>query len=336
MIPAIRFAIALPLLAITLLGTAPLRAETAAFDLTKVPLPPGAKRIHADVYSAIYAMDSPADKTTETCAKLLLTQGWEPYGFAGLTRYYKRDGVRLLATIQPEAGRTDRTMITFSSETMSADIPLPPDSEEVQYNNTAKRLGFLSALTPEGVAEFYRKALAPAGWFTRMEKPDKTDFTYAIIFRSPKEEMMQIEMVPTSGKLRATATYQTAEEVAAEKQRVATGMAALKEKLAREAVAPKPKVTLTLPSGTLSKALTKQSLKLNLPAGKAKPAVESLRKELLAAGWKESNATLDPVGGTVQLSRESHTLTIVYLDPGFMPAEITVTPLGLEIELAGR
>lgn len=328
---AIRFAIAL-----ALFGSVPLPAETAAFDLTKIPLPPGAKRIHADAHSAIYAMDASADKTTAACAKLLLSQGWEPYGFAGLTRYYKRDGVRLLATVQPEAGRTDRTMITFSSEALSADIPLPPDAEEVQYNNSSKRLGFLSALTPEGVAEFYRKALAPAGWFTRMEKPDKTDFTSTIIFRNPKEEMIQIEMTPTSGKLRAVATYQTAEEVAAEKQRVAKGMAALKEKLAGEAAAPKPKVTFSLPAGTLSQALTKQALKLNLPAGKAKQAVESLRKQLVAAGWKEMSAALDPVAGTVQLSRESHTLTVVYMDPGFMPAEVTVTPQGVEIELTGE
>lgn len=334
--PALRFATVLFLLAFALPGPLPARAEGAAVDLTKIPVPPGAKRIHADAHSAIYAIDGAADQTTEACAKLLLAQGWEPYGFAGLTRYYKRNGVRLLATIQLEGGRTDRTTITFSSEALSADIPLPPDSEEVQYNNSAKRLGFLSALTPEGVAEFYRKALAPTGWFTKMEKPDKTDFTYTMIFRSPKDEMMEIVMTPTSEKLRTVVTYRTAEEVAAEKQRVATGMAALKDKLARDAAAPKPRVTLTLPSGTLSNALTKQALKLNLPAGKAKPAVESLRKELLAAGWKETHATLDPVGGTVQLSRESHTLTIVYLDPGFMPAEVTVTPLGLEIELAGR
>lgn len=333
MIAALRSAVSLPLLASMLLGSVPMRAENSGLDLTKIPVPPGARRIHADAYSAIYSIDAPADSMREASAKLLAAQGWEPYGSAGLTRYYKRGTTRLLTTIQPEAGKPDRTMITFSGEAMSADIPLPPGTEEVQYTDSAKRLGFLTALSPEGVTEFYRKALAPTGWFTKMPKPEKTDFQYEFIFRSPADEMILINMTPTSGKLRTMVTYSTAEEVAAEKQRVATGMAALKDKLAREASAPKPKVTISLPTGTQSKALTKQDLKLNLPAGKAKSAVESLRDELLASGWKETNASLDPAGGTVNLSRESHSLTILYMDPGFMPAEITVTPLGVEIDL---
>jgi hypothetical protein len=135
---------------------------------------------------------------------------------------------------------------------MSADLPLPPNTEEVQYDDSSKRLGFLAALTPEGVADFYRKALASSGWSTNMEKPVKSDFVYVIIFRSPKDEMIRIEMVPTNEKLRTTVTYSTAEEVAAEKQRAAVGVASLREKLAKEAAAPKPTVTLKLPAGTIS------------------------------------------------------------------------------------
>lgn len=321
----------------TALFTAELvHAEAAGIDLSKIPVPPGAKRIHADAHSAIYSMDKPAEATTDACVKLLLGQGWEPYGSAGNTRYYKRGTTRLLATIQLEGGKTDRSMITYSTEAMSADIPLLPGAEEVQYTDSSKRLGFFSALTPEGVVEYYRKALSPSGWFTKMEKPEKSDFRYEFIFRSPKDEMILIEMTPTEGKLRTTVTYSTAEEVAAEKQRVAAGMAALKEKLAKEASAPKPKVKISLPAGTTSNALTKQDLKLNLPAGKAKSAVESLRKELLASGWKETNATLDAAAGAVNLSRENFTLAITYMDPGFMPAEVTVMPVGIEIELAGK
>lgn len=330
------FVIPLPLVMFTLFGFFSLRAETAGLDLTKLPVPPGAKRIHADAYSAIYSLEAPADETTGACVKLLMAQGWEPYGSAGITRYFKRGTTRLLATIQPEGGGTGRSMISYSSEAMSADIPLPPDTEEVQYNDSDKRLGFLSTLTPEGVTDFYRKSLAPAGWSTTMEKPEKDELTDVIIFRTQKGEMIRIEMKPApEQKLLTTVTYNTAEEVAAEKQRVAAGMAKLREKIAKEAAAPKPKVKISLPAGTISKALIQQTLKLNLPAGKAKPAIESLCKELVASGWKETNKSLDAVAGTVNLSREDQTINMVYMDPGFMPAEVTITPQGFEIELAG-
>lgn len=225
-------------------------------------------------------------------------------------------------------------MISFNSESMATDLPLPPNTEDVQYNDSAKRLSFLAALTPDDVAEFYRKALAPTEWSTTMAKPDKSDFVYSIIFQSPKGEMIRIEMVLTDEKLRTTVLYSAAEEVSDEKQRVAVGMASLREKLAKEAAAPKATVSLKLPTGTTSKALTKTQLKLNLPANKGKAAVEALRKALVSAGWKETAASIAPVGGTVTLTKEDRALTILYMDPGFMPAEITANPSGVEIKLA--
>jgi hypothetical protein len=62
--------------------------------------------------------------------------------------------------------------------------------------------------------------------------------------------------------------------------------------------------------------------------------VEALRKDLLATGWKETASNLEPAGGTVNLTQGDRALTITYLDPGFMPAEITVNPSGVEIQLA--
>jgi len=323
-----------PLMTFVFLGACLSHVIAEDIDLSKLPLPEGAKKVFVDANSAIYSIGTSQSETAEACEKLLLHQGWVPYGFAGNTRYYKRGGTRLLATVQAAVGKPGAAMITFNKEPLSADIPLPPDTEEVQYSDSSKQLGFLTALGPDGVADFYRKALAQSGWSTNMEKPDKTDFVYTIIFRSPTDEMMRIEMTPTSGKLRTMVTYNTAGEVAAERQLVAKGMAAFKEKLAKEASAPKPTVAIALPPSTISKALTSKNLKMNLPANSAKAAVQSLLKDLLAAGWKEATASLESIGGTAQLTLENRTLTIVYIDPGFMPAEVTITPGDVEIKLA--
>ncbi len=335
MIPALRPATVPLLLALAILGAVPWCVGATSLDLAKLPLPRGAKPVSVTEFSAIYAVNAPAEATTQDCEKLLFAQGWEPYGSAGLTRYYKRGTTRLLATVKPEVGRTDRTMITYMAETMAADLPLPPDTEEVQYNDASKRLGFFSNLPPDAVADFYRQALAPAGWSTTMKKPGKSDFKDVIIFRNPENAKVEIEMTAGSGRTYTTVTYSTAEEVAAEKRRVAALLSAHQDKLAKEAAEGAPKVTLPLPAGTISKALTKQNLRLNLPAGQAKAAVETLRQGLLAAGWKEEAGSLEAAAGTLSLRRESHTLNILYMDPGFMPADVTITPVGVEIELTG-
>jgi hypothetical protein len=334
MMPALRSVISHALLACAFLGCVTLYAETTALDLSKLPLPPGTKKVYADANQAIHSTKIAQAETTEACKKLLLEQGWEPYGVADITRYYKRGTTRLLVTVQSSPAQGGSTMITYMGETMSADLPLPPDAEEVQYRD--KQLGFLAALKPEEVADFYRKALAPGGWSTNMEKPVENDFKHVIIFRSDKKEMIRIEMTPTEGKVRSAVLYSTAAEVALEEQKAEKQKAALMGILAKKASTPTPKVSLTLPASTSSKALTKQGLRLNLPASEAKAAVEAMRKELLAAGWKESSASLQAPGGIVSLTQEDRSLNITYLDPGFMAAEISVTPVGVEIELAGK
>jgi len=322
------------LIAIALASPPFLQAEPAAVDLAALPLPPGTKKVYVDSLTAIHATDGPVAATAEALEKLLLGQGWQTYGSAGQTRYYKRGTARLLVTVQAEGAPGKRTMISFGSENMAADLPAPPKVEELQYRD--KRLGFLTAQTSIELADFYRQALAPQGWSTTMEKPAKDDFKDVIIFRSTEKAMIRIEMTPTEGKVRADVMYSTPEEVAAEEKRVAAGMAKLREKLAREAAAPLPKVSLSLPANTGGKALTKSNLKFNLPAGKAKAAVEALRKQLVGAGWKEQSAMLEGPAGTVNLAQENRSLNIVYMDPGFMPAEVTVTPSGVEIELTGK
>jgi len=217
---------------------------------------------------------------------------------------------------------------------MSADLPLPPGAEEVQYADSSKRLGFLTSLAPEGLADFYRQALAPAGWTTTMAKPVKSELDHVIIFRSPEKGKIEVQMRPMEQKLLASVIYSTAAEVEAEEKRAAAQGAAIKEKLAKEAAAPKPKVAIPLPADVVSKALVKNVLKFNVAAGKGKATVESIRKHLTGSGWKEESATLDAAAGLVSFSRDGQTLSIDYMDPGFMPGEVGVKASGVEIEIA--
>jgi hypothetical protein len=314
------------------LGHSP--ASGADFDVSTLPVPKGAQAIAVFPFSATYALTVPPAPAAEECERALTGQGWEPYGSAGETRYFKRGTTRVLATIGIEGGGKGRTMLSYASEAMSADLPLLPGAEGVQYSDVNKTLGFRSSMSPEEIAEWYRKALSTRGWFSKMEKPDKSDFTHEMIYRSPSDEMIRIEMRPAeaAGTLLTTVAYSTAAEVAAERKRVEGQRQALAGKIAAQGQS--AKVVLKLPTETAGRALTGSELKFNLPAGKAKAAVQTMIQSLGSEGWTVSVSSLDGPAGSATLARGEGTLSFVYLDPGFMPAEVTVTPVGIEITLA--
>jgi hypothetical protein len=308
--------------------------HAAPLDLSKLPAPAGSKPLAVFPQTAIYVTEAGVSETVEACAKLFTGQGWVPYGGSGNTRNYKRGTDLLTIMVQSAPGQGGKTTASYTADTMTADIPAPPEAQEIQFSNTTKRLTFFSPRSPDEIAGYYRTALAADGWTTKMEKPDKSDFRFVMIYRHPAKGMLLAEMTPTEGRSLTTVTYSTAEEVAAEQAKAAAQGAAIKAKLAKEAGAPKPKVLIPLPADVVSKALIKNSLKFNVTAGKAKAAVEGIRKQLTGSGWKEENATLDAAAGLVTFSREGQMLSIDYMDPGFMPGEVGVKASGVEIEIS--
>ena len=55
-------------------------------------------------------------------------------------------------------------MISYTSELMSADLPAPPDADELQYADSTKELRFETAGTKDSVVDFYKTTLAKDGW----------------------------------------------------------------------------------------------------------------------------------------------------------------------------
>ncbi len=95
---------------------------------------------------------------------------------------------------------------------------------------------------------------------------------------------------------------------------------------------PLPKVAVTLPDGISGLENKKDEIKFNVGNGKAKAVAEGWRKQFHEAGWKEDVATLDPRAGAVSISQGTEHLSITYTDTGVMPAEVTLSAMGVEIE----
>lgn len=95
-------------------------------DLAKLPLPPGATPLYVGPASAMFVTAASPAETTEVCRKLLQAQGWQPYGTAGDSLQLKQNAIRLNAMISAAPAQAGKTVIQYSSEMLSADLPAPP------------------------------------------------------------------------------------------------------------------------------------------------------------------------------------------------------------------
>jgi len=201
----------------------------------------------------------------------------------------------------------------------------------------------------DAIVDFYRKTLATTGWKSTMDKLVDVDGKPTMIFRNPTKEMITLS-VPYdygSGKLGVSVRFQSAAEIAerdrkrkeaAPKLRAAAEAKAAQEVKEAAELAERnkvPKVAVTLPTDAKDVKQTNDSIKFVVGKGKAKAAVEALRKQFRDVGWKEDVASLERMAGTLLFSKgDGQRVNITYSDTGFMPSEVSVSAMRVEFEAA--
>ena len=314
----------------------------------KLPVPPGAKAVYQGDPTAMYDTEAAVPATADAIRNLFVAQGWVPYGKAGDSDFFKQNAILATVTVSSAPARGGKTMIQYSNQLISSDIPAPQDVEDLRYVDEPPELTFATA-NQDAIVDFYRKTLAAAGWKSTMDKMVDVDGKPTMIFRNPAKEMITLA-VPYdygSGKLGVSVRFQSATELA-ERDRKMKEMAprlraeaeAKAAKEAKEAaeLAEKnkpPKVAVTLPAGAKDVKQTNDSIKFTLGKGKAKAAIESLRGQFRDAGWKEEHASMAAMAGTLSFSKEGGgSVTVTYSDTGFMPTEISLSAFRAELEAA--
>jgi hypothetical protein len=314
----------------------------------KLPVPPGAKAVYQGDSTAMYDTDAAMPVTADAIRNLFVAQGWVPYGKAGDSDYFKQNAILATVTVSSAPARGGKTMIQYSNQLISSDIPAPQDVADLRYVDEPPELTFATA-NQDAVVDFYRKTLAAAGWKSTMEKMVDVDGKPTMIFRNPAKEMITLA-VPYdygSGKLGVSVRFQSATELAeldrkmkemAPRLRAEAEAKAAKEAKEAAELAEKnkpPKVAVTLPAGAKDVKQTNDSIKFTLGKGKAKAAIESLRGQFRDAGWKEEHASMAAMAGTLSFSKEGGgSVTVTYSDTGFMPTEISLSAFRAELEAA--
>jgi hypothetical protein len=313
-------------------------------NLSKLPRPPGTKPVYEGGTAAMYVTDAPVPATVEACRKLILAEGWQPYGTAGDSSYFKQNAIRIGVTIGLAPAQGGKTMISFAGDLMSADLPAPPGAADIRYSGEPTELRFETAADRGAVTDLYRKTLATAGWKATLDKTIKIDENDVMIFRNATHDMLTLSLSPSRrGKMPVSLRHQSAAEIAeldrlikeeAPKLRAqADAKKAEEAKRLDEANKPLPKVAVTLPAEAKSVEQKPDEIKFSVGHGKARAIAETWRKQFRDAGWKEDVALLEAMAGTLSFSKQDQSLTISYTDTGVMPTEVTLSGMRIELEL---
>jgi hypothetical protein len=314
----------------------------------KLPVPPNAKPVYVGDSTAMYEIQAAVAATGDACRDLFVAQGWVPYGTAGDTAMFKQNANLVTATVSSAPAQGGKTMIQYSNQLISADIPAPQGVEDLRYGDEPPELTFETTRNQDVIVDFYRKTLAAAGWKSTMDHMVDVDEKPTMIFRNPAKDMLTLAATGVlRGKLLFSVRFQSAAETAALDRRLKE--AAPKLRAAAEAKAAKeakeaaelaernkvPTVAVTLPADAKDVKQSKDSIKFTVGKGKAKAAVESFRKQFRDAGWKEDVASLERMAGTLLFSKENgQSVNITYSDTGFMPSEVSLSAMRAELEAA--
>ena len=309
-------------------------------DVSKLPVPPDWKPLYSFPTTTAYVTEKPVKETSEALSTLLTSGGWEHYGHAGDSLYFKKNAVKLAAWPSVAPAQAGKTVVQLSTELMSVDLPAPPALLNAAYADVTKTLSLEVDMTPAALAAFYKASLGKAGWKATTEKLVKTDFDEQMFFRNDAKDFAILKVHSVEGKLRATLEQQTEAEFnetirvakAEDSQRKADS-ARYTMKAAEKAAKDRDSVAITVPTGATDLKRTKDRIEFKLAAGTAKLAVETIGADLIKNGWKGTAKPSEPMAGSMIVSRKpGTTVTIVYIDTGLENAEIMITAIGIDFE----
>lgn len=308
-------------------------------DFAKLPLPPEKKEVYVGPLTAMYTTEGGVPETAEACKKLMQAAGWQPYGGAGDSSYYKQNAVLVHVNVSAAPAQGGKTMISVNSELLSSDLPALLDAKDLRYSDSTGRLDYETPAQQDVVEKFYRMALPALGWEATLDKAVDIDGRDTVIFRNPEKAMITMSMKKAGEEGTNVKVEYLSPSEFAEMDRKATEYGnKLRAKHAEEMAnknKPLPVLKIKLPAGATGVTKEKGGLKFNVASGKAKTAVLAIRKEFSAAGFEETIAVLESIGGTVQMKKDVQSLSITYTDSGFSDGEVNVAGSGVEIEAEG-
>lgn len=271
--------------------------------LAKLPVVKGAKTLYSGDAGVSYTTDLKLAEAGATTRKLLLDTGWEPYGSHdnppdSVVHTFKRNAIKLTAFVSVAPAQGGKIAISLNETVMSADIPAPPNAEDVVFSDTTKTLDFMTPDTDDDVAKFYQQRLAKLGWKSPTENAIKAEgkfkrTTATQYFRNEAKDFLSLNVQrqegAREGRGRVRLTHLTSAEFAAmeKREKEAAEKLVAENKAREEAAAEKA-------------AAQKETKKKMSKADDGFPDVDALIKQKVAEALNDSGLGTDKAAKTAK------------------------------------
>ncbi len=295
-------------------------------DLKKLPKPQGTTELYVQPWSGIFVCDLPVSEANKSCRELLERDGWEWFGDTSASFFMRQNAVRLQVMCSESPAQQGKTSLQFSTELMSSALPLIPGLVRIAYADVTKQLDGDSKLSTTELASVYRKTLEAEGWKATTEQPIKLDFRESLIFRNEQKELAELIFHQVDSISRFALKFMTAAEIEAENQRASVAIAAAKKnREAEQARMDNPtKITIDALETTSLTKQEKLSLEFNVKSGTAQAVVSKWLAKQTATGWVTETTLNSRELGELKLTKGEATLSVSFIDPGFIAGQITI------------
>ena len=296
-------------------------------DLKTLPVVKNAKVLYALPSVISYTTDMKVSEALTESKKLLADQDWVPFGETTVSFFMKRNAIVIQVMIQEAPAQGNKTNIQISADQISVDLPVPDYKTYLQFSDGVGGMQFDSEQTVDEIFAFFRESLGEPGSKATTEQPIQETFTKMMIFRNAKKEYIELEVRDVEGTRIASLKYRTAEQFAELEKKADEAIAKKKaeDKAKMERRKNPPKITIATPKGATVSEKEPQSIEFSIKSGGAKAALDSWLKPFTEDGWKLEKQVDSKEVGDYTLSKEEQQIRISYVDPGFIPGEITLS-----------
>jgi len=159
-VPARKFLLAC--LLVSMVGVPAARADDGMVDVRTLPRLEGAvedtARTRPD--SVSYGVSTVVAVTSVATRQLLAADGWVPYirplDEKSTSLTFKKAQQGLHVSFTQGLGRPDRSVVYYSADRITANVPFPPDATDVVFDEHRPYLGCIAPAALDATLDFFR------------------------------------------------------------------------------------------------------------------------------------------------------------------------------------
>ena len=187
-------------------------------DFKALPKVPGAKEVFVQGASAIYSTELAVDEAKTKTREIQEAAGWQWFGDTAASFFFRKNAVRL--QVMCNASPDGKTTLMFSSEQMSAALPLLSGLSRIAYTESLTGLEGDSPLELTAFWTEYRRLLEGEGWKATTENPIEATVGKFLIFRNASGELLELKAHQFEAVSRFELRFQTTEQLRLEEERL--------------------------------------------------------------------------------------------------------------------